>query len=727
MNSTSKGIRWFILFYLFLYALWIFFPAGHPSERALGGGLALWFSGTVATVTALYTRHHLPSGSNRRLWTWISVGLGLWWTGDFFLIISSTRSPLFSSLREIVFTVGAGLILAGILQSPRKTLPSVSKLRLWMDVTINASAVVILSWLILLKPVMQVLTVTGTGSFAILYPSMDLVLLLVLILIFQTSEVESISQSLGWIGAGLLAYTMSDLAYVYLANSNAYIPGSPVDLGWTLGDGFFILSSWVQMQTKPDEIPRFPRVLRFLIQRIRNYLPLVNVIVLGWYTLLLWQFSGKSEPLGLWGTVFLGLVLIARQGIMTGEVEYQQYANLVNHIAEPTFICNATGHLRLANPAFLELIGVDSPEKITGLPLQQIFRPSAGVTLWIKEGLSSGWTGEVEVQRLSNGLSLPVMLALRPLVPGKTIAGTAHDLSQIKQQQIALQKAYEEIAHAHAELSRMNAELEQRVAEKTASLSEAYQQLERQNIALKNLDRLKSDFVSLVSHELRAPLTNISGGIELLLLRSKRLPRDATQTLQLVQSEILRLTRFVESILDLSALDAGKMPLFLAPISVHSVIEVVKRQFSHTPNAGRIRWEIPDKFPDLLADEQALTSVLFHLLDNAMKYAPEGEIVVKAWSKEDKGFLEIRDHGQGIPEEDLPLLFTQFFRSRMSDSQTIYGHGLGLYMVQRLLEAMNGTIMVRNLPEGGACFTCSLPIVQMEAGEDHEAESLDRG
>ncbi len=226
MNSTSKGIRGFILFYLFLYALWIFFPAGHPSERALGGGLALWFSGTVATVTALYTRHHLPSGSNRRLWTWISVGLGLWWVGDFFLIISSTHTPLFSSLREIVFTVGAGLILAGILQSPRKTLPSVSKLRLWMDVTINASAVVILSWLILLKPVMQVLTVTGTGSFAILYPSMDLVLLLVLILIFQTSEVESISQSLGWIGAGLLAYTMSDLAYVHLANSNAYIPGS---------------------------------------------------------------------------------------------------------------------------------------------------------------------------------------------------------------------------------------------------------------------------------------------------------------------------------------------------------------------------------------------------------------------------------------------------------------------------------------------------------------------
>ncbi|MEJ5313132.1 ATP-binding protein [Anaerolinea thermophila] len=726
MNTGWKALRGFILIYLLLYILWIFFPAGEPQERALGGGLALWFTGTVAALIALETRTQIPEGNHRSLWTWISAGLILWWAGDLLRLFLVPGRSILSPLRESIFTLGAGMILIGILQAPRKPVQSASKLRLWLDVTINASAVVILVWLILLKPVMETLQITGTYGVAILYPIADLILLIVLILIFQTGETEHIPQSLGWIAVGLLAYTMSDLAYVYLANSGAYLPGNPIDLGWTLGDGCFILAAWMQIRAKPGEMPSFSRMSRFLIQRTRNYLPLVNVIALGWYTLLLWQFSGKSEPLGLWGTVLLGLVLIARQGILAGEVEFQQYANLVNHIAEPTFICNAAGRLRLANPAFLQLAGFDSPEKIPGLPLQQVFRPSAEVTLWVKNGLQSGWTGEVEVQRM-DGARLPVMLALRPLIPGKTLAGTAHDLSQIKQQQMALQKAYEEIAHAHAELARMNAELEQRVAEKTASLSEAYQQLERQNLALQNLDRLKSDFVSLVSHELRAPLTNISGGIELLLLRSKRLPQDARQTLRLVQSEIIRLTRFVESILDLSALNAGKMPLYLGPVSLHAVKEVVKRQFAHSPGFERIRWEIPNDLPDFLADEQALTSVLFHLLDNAVKYAPSGDIVVKAWVEGKQGFLEVRDHGQGIPEEDIPLLFTQFFRSRMSDSQTTYGHGLGLYMVRRLLEAMNGTIKVRNMPEGGACFTCCLPVVQIEAGEDHEAESINRG
>ncbi len=83
-----------------------------------------------------------------------------------------------------------------------------------------------------------------------------------------------------------------------------------------------------------------------------------------------------------------------------------------------------------------------------------------------------------------------------------------------------MQAAYERIAADRAELERLNRELEQRVAEKTADLSQAYQQLEAQNRMLRELDRLKSDFVSLVSHELRAPLTNIKSGIELLMYRT---------------------------------------------------------------------------------------------------------------------------------------------------------------------------------------------------------------
>ncbi len=142
------------------------------------------------------------------------------------------------------------------------------------------------------------------------------------------------------------------------------------------------------------------------------------------------------------------------------------------------------------------------------------------------------------------------------------LAGTAHDLSQQKAQQAALQAALEQIESDRAQLERLNADLERLVAEKTADLSAAYARLEAQNRALRELDRLKSDFVSLVSHELRAPLTNIKGGLELVLSKAVRLPSTTREHLVLVQAEIERLSRFVETILDLSALEAGRLPLY---------------------------------------------------------------------------------------------------------------------------------------------------------------------
>jgi signal transduction histidine kinase len=322
---------------------------------------------------------------------------------------------------------------------------------------------------------------------------------------------------------------------------------------------------------------------------------------------------------------------------------------------------------------------------------------------------------------------VPVSLSLRPLSTGRAgrlaLAGTAHDLTEVKRQQSALQQAYERLATTHMQLELLNSQLEQRVQEKTASLSDAYAQLERQNMALQELDRLKSDFVSLVSHELRAPLTNISGGIELVLARSRKLPKNDQETLTLVQAEIVRLTRFIETILDLSALDAGRMPLYPAPLDLSAVVDGLKRQMVHLPAAERVTWSLPADLPAFQADERALFSILFHLLDNAAKYAPSGPIQVAAGVEGGRGWISVTDEGEGIPEPDIPLLFTRFFRSRTSDSQSVYGHGLGLYIVHHLLEAMDGKIEVVNRPNKGACFTCWLPLaVDVHAGDEFEDE-----
>jgi PAS domain S-box-containing protein len=732
----------FAVLYASLYLAWLLAAPAPPEaggphplafERLLAGALAMVFTGMVSAWLAYQARSTVGNLALRSTWTWLSIGLSIWVAGDLLRLAASLAFPSWhftSNLLDLIYLLGSVGILIALFRYPQRRHLPVGKLRLFTDIAITATSLVSLAWLIVLKPVMDVIQTSHGSPAAILYPSADLILLLALLILFLYNEPRAFPAPFAWIALGLAAYATSDLAYAYLLIGASYQPGSLVDFGWTVGDGLMILAAAKQLSLanrpylEPDKRSLAERAAR----RIQTLLPLVSTIALGWYTILAFRITGSLDPLGLWGTVVLGLGLIGRQGILVGEYEFQQYARLVNSIAEPIFISNRAGELRMVNPALLEIAGYTQAESLLGLPLQQLIRPAQEVKRMIEQGLAGGFSGEVGLRR-SDGALVPVMLALRPVMwSGReqiALAGAAHDLSETKRQQTALQHAYEEIAQAHTELGKTNLLLEQRVAERTASLSEAYQQLEHQNVALQQLDQLKSDFVSLVSHELRAPLTNISGGIELLMVRTRSLSAQARQTLALVQGEILRLTRFIEAILDLSALDAGRAPIYPAPLRLSSAVHAIQRQMTHLAGADRIHWQIPEDYPELLADEHALVSILYHLLDNAMKYAPQGEITLTAGVEDSMGWIRVEDEGDGIPEEDIPMLFSRFFRSHAGDSQVTYGHGLGLYIVLRLLEAMNGKIEAANRSAGGACFTCWLPLVQEEeTGEENELENF---
>ncbi|MCS6911008.1 MAG: HAMP domain-containing histidine kinase, partial [Anaerolineales bacterium] len=169
--------------------------------------------------------------------------------------------------------------------------------------------------------------------------------------------------------------------------------------------------------------------------------------------------------------------------------------------------------------------------------------------------------------------------------------------------------------------------------------------------------------------------------------------------------------RFVETILDLSALEAGRLPLTIAPLDVAAVLAPLQAQWAAAPGGERVRVELPAQLPPVLADERALTSVLFHLVDNALKYAPEGEVLVRVEAASLGVRFSVIDHGPGVPSELREVIFNKFQRLNAADAQTVYGHGLGLYMVRRLLHALDGDIAVTDAPGGGACFTFELPAV----------------
>jgi len=272
-------------------------------------------------------------------------------------------------------------------------------------------------------------------------------------------------------------------------------------------------------------------------------------------------------------------------------------------------------------------------------------------------------------------------------------------------------RAYDELREVYSRLEKLNTELEDKVEERTLTLTKAYKQLEDQNKMLQALDQLKSDFVSMVSHELRTPLTSINGGLELLLSRKNWSEPDFS-TLSLMRSEVLRLTRFVENILSLSTMEAGRLEPHPVPISLQDVLEDACQSFQGAIGSERIRVHLSRDLPLVLADESLLQSVLHHLLDNALKYASEGQIKIDAIQARGRVRIQVTDTGPGIPDDKRRLLFQRFQRLDARDSQSVYGYGLGLYLSRRMLRAMHSTLAFEAPAEGGARFYFYLKVAR---------------
>ena len=197
---------------------------------------------------------------------------------------------------------------------------------------------------------------------------------------------------------------------------------------------------------------------------------------------------------------------------------------------------------------------------------------------------------------------------------------------------------------------------------------------------------------------MRTPLASIRGGLELITSQKKPLPEGLRANLELVRKESERLSRFVENILDLSALEAGRMPLQIGPLQVSESLEKARTALASTHGGPesrdlkRLAVHLADDLPEVAADEHILASVFFQLLDNAIKYAPEGPVRVDAKPAEDGVEVTIVDNGPGIPVEKRDQLFQMFSRLEDPDTPRVRGVGLGLYISRKMVEAMGGSI-----------------------------------
>ncbi len=231
------------------------------------------------------------------------------------------------------------------------------------------------------------------------------------------------------------------------------------------------------------------------------------------------------------------------------------------------------------------------------------------------------------------------------------------------------------------------------------------------------LSRMKSDFVSTVSHEFKSPLTSIRQIAEMLV--SGRVPsedrRQKYYEILLQQSE--RLSLLIENVLSFAKMEEGKKKFVFAPTDIEAMLQdIVSEARDRLAHAGfGIELEIPKQLPEVSADHAALSQSITNLLDNAAKYSGDSrKIEVKASVEGPFMALSVRDFGMGISKHEQERVFDRFYRGGDELTRTIKGSGLGLTLVKQIVEAHKGLVKIESQPEKGSKFSILLPLEKKE-------------
>jgi two-component system, OmpR family, sensor histidine kinase KdpD len=232
----------------------------------------------------------------------------------------------------------------------------------------------------------------------------------------------------------------------------------------------------------------------------------------------------------------------------------------------------------------------------------------------------------------------------------------------------------------------------------------------REQIIHRQKEKLQTALLNSISHDLKTPLSSITGSLS-ALLDSKGVLDDATsqELLETAFAESNRLNHLVNDLLDMTKLESGALKIDREACELRDVLGVTLEQLKEKIGTRDIRIDIPKDFPEIFMDFRFMMKVFFNLIDNAIKYSPaDMPIDIKATTFSDKVMIEVKDHGCGIPEADLQRIFEKFYR--VARPHQLMGTGLGLSICKGIIEAHGGEISAQNNPDKGAVFIIKIPL-----------------
>ncbi len=403
----------------------------------------------------------------------------------------------------------------------------------------------------------------------------------------------------------------------------------------------------------------------------------------------------------------------------------KQVSSLINYATEGIILTNDRGNIVLANPHAQQLFGYSEAEMI-GNRIEMLL-PEAIRTKHVEHvkgfhknpSNRSMGNGRDLFARRKDGSVFPVEVSLSHYNYGNQAFVIAFiiDITVRKQTEAKFNQKSLELEEVNREVKTLNTVLEHKVQERTIMLSETLEQLEKSKNELaeslikeKELGDLKSRFVSTVSHEFRTPLSTILSSASLIgkyeatddqLKREKHINR--------IKGSVKHMTTLLEDLLQLGKLEEGLLAVNPETFELTEFINELASELQALAKPGQQIIIAPFTMPAVTTDKRLLTNILINLLSNAIKFSPENsEINVHISGNHNNLVVAVKDSGIGIPKEDLQYLFERFFRAR--SAHNIPGTGLGLHIVGKYLELLNGTIDVATEPEKGSTFTISIPI-----------------
>jgi PAS domain S-box-containing protein len=399
-----------------------------------------------------------------------------------------------------------------------------------------------------------------------------------------------------------------------------------------------------------------------------------------------------------------------RQAEAEARAERDRLDLVIDSVADPILVTDPGGNIVMMNaPAehlFMVRAEAASEEAQRAVQANDAHFSSFVSNLFF-EGDSRRRTGSISLVDPGTGASLPM-----EAISGKIVS----EHGEVTAIVTILHDRTEELERARLfeELKKVSAELEVKVREATAELVRQNELLRRSHIALEQASALKSQFLANMSHEFRTPLNAILGYTSMLLKGvSGELSAAQRRNLERIDSNSQHLLSIINDILDISRIEAGRMPLTVGEFPIPDLIREVLGEVE--PLIARTTLEMTTRLaeglPLLRSDRQKVKQIVINLLTNALKFTPQGQVTVTAAADPvtDRVIIAVTDTGIGISAKDQQIIFEDFRQADDSPTRQYTGAGLGLSICRRLATMLGGELAVRSALGEGSTFTLTLP------------------